>query len=175
MKRYFLLIVIIFIFSFTVSACKRVGIQASNPQIDANKDIPKDTLIKLQRTRCFGTCPAYELIIYNDGKVTFKADYIAGKSKEEKPALIESKISQEKVKEIIREFQKANFFDFSSDEYSHGKCTTITDMPSAMTFIRYNGKEKSVDHYHGCDKAPKALTQLEDRIDELVNTKQWLK
>lgn len=173
MRKYLLPLVVIFV--FTAVACKSFGNQSGNPQIDAGKDIPKDTLIKLQRTRCYGTCHAYELSIYADGKVTFNAIYIAGKSEEKKPGLIEEKISQEKVKEIIGEFQKASFFDFSSDEFSHGKCTTITDMPSAMTFLRYNGKEKSVDHYHGCDKTPKALTQLEDKIDEIVNTKQWLK
>jgi hypothetical protein len=53
----------------------------------------------------------------------------------------------------------------------------VTDMPSANTSIRLNGKAKGVDHYHGCGVKgvlPK-LTALEDRIDAVVGTQKWIK
>ena len=51
-----------------------------------------------------------------------------------------------------------------------------TDHPSAFTSIRINGKSKTINHYLGClePKVPKGLTELENKIDEIVNTAQWL-
>lgn len=43
-------------------------------------------------------------------------------------------------------------------------------MPSAITLLTINGKTKTVRHYH-CDfSAPEQLTELEDIIDEIVNS-----
>ena len=55
-----------------------------------------------------------------------------------------------------------------------------TDNPSAITSIRINGRFKSISHYYGCvdskeNSIPKALTDLETKIDEIVDTKQWIK
>jgi hypothetical protein len=51
-----------------------------------------------------------------------------------------------------------------------------TDNPTAYTSIRINGKSKTIKHYHGCrgPKVPKELTELENNIDKIVNTAQWL-
>ena len=51
---------------------------------------------------------------------------------------------------------------------------TITDAPSVITSIIIDGKTKSIEHYHGDFSAPEALTQLEDKIDEIVNSNQWI-
>jgi hypothetical protein len=50
-----------------------------------------------------------------------------------------------------------------------------TDMPSAFTSLTVDGKTKTVRHYHGDFNAPKELTELEDKIDEIVNSNQWIK
>ena len=50
-----------------------------------------------------------------------------------------------------------------------------TDMPSAFTSLTVDGKTKTVRHYHGDFSAPKELTELEDKIDEIVNSNQWIK
>jgi hypothetical protein len=52
-----------------------------------------------------------------------------------------------------------------------------TDLPSAYTSITIDGRSKRVEHYHGCKGAEilERLTGLENKIDETVNTKQWIK
>jgi hypothetical protein len=49
-------------------------------------------------------------------------------------------------------------------------------MITLFTSIRINGRSKTIKHNHGCrgPKVPKELTELEDKIDEIVNTAQWL-
>jgi hypothetical protein len=53
----------------------------------------------------------------------------------------------------------------------------ITDMPSANTSIRLNGRAKVVAHYYGCgtDGALEKLTALEKKIDDVAGTEKWIK
>jgi len=53
----------------------------------------------------------------------------------------------------------------------------VTDMPSANTSIRLNGKAKSVSHYYGCGEAGALgkLTALERKIDDVAETQKWIK
>ena len=54
-------------------------------------------------------------------------------------------------------------------------------MPSAIISIKIDGKEKTVKHYLGCLKSgdpfelfPFALVNLENKIDEIVETNRWV-
>lgn len=143
--------------------------QTANPQ-----DIPQDLMITLERTVCFGTCPDYKLTITADGAVVFKG----GRFVKKEGATIKSAISNDRLKQLMAEFDRVKFFSLE-DNYSDNRrvCDELwTDNPSAFTSIRINGKSKTINHYHGCrgPKVPKELTELENKIDEIVNTAQWL-
>jgi len=75
------------------------------------------------------------------------------------------------VRQLISEFKKAEYFSF----YTNYKDRHVTDMPSAITYININGVAKSIRHYHGDSNAPRELTELENKIDEIVNSDQWIK
>ena len=137
------------------------------------QDVPSDTVITLIRTECYGTCPAYSLTISADGKVVYKGhEHVKQKGE------VESRISQEKVKELIAAFEKIDYFNLM-DKYFRGKesCPRwYTDMPYAVTSLTLNGKKKSVNHYYGCtgSKVVGQLMALEYKIDAAVNVKQWI-
>jgi hypothetical protein len=138
------------------------------------QNAPQDLMITLERTMCFGTCPDYKLTITADGAVVFEGRRFV---KQEGKA-IKSSISQEKLKELMAEFDRVKFFSLE-DDYTNNRrvCDGLrTDHPSAVTSIRINGKSKTINHYYGCTgpKVPKELTELEGKIDEIVNTAQWL-
>ena len=64
-----------------------------------------DVIITLERTACFGTCPIYKLTISGDGKVVYEGEKfvnVLGTQTDE--------ISQEKVKELVDEFDKIGYF-----------------------------------------------------------------
>ena len=82
----------------------------------------------------------------------------------------ESTISQEEIEQLVAEFEKVDYFSLN-DSYSE---RTITDAPYVITSITIDGKTKSIEHYHGDFSAPETLTQLEDKIDEIVNSNQWV-
>jgi hypothetical protein len=175
------------VFSFTIllyGACNRINTgdvsQSPKPSLP-QETIPSDTLIILERTVCFGTCPAYRLTISADGKVVFE-----GKEFVRVKGIAEDKVSQIQLRQLISEIEKADYFSLK-DQYSSEKdgCkASWTDYSSAITTVKLNGKAKTINHYHGCrdetlDRSPgevypKQLFDLENKIDETVGTKKWL-
>ena len=135
------------------------------------QDIPQDLKITLERTECFGFCPVYKLTITADGAVVFEGRRFV----KQEGAQIKSSVSRERLKQLMAEFDRVNFFSLE-DDYSEIRLSCPTDQPSAITSIRINGKSKTINHYLGClePKVPKGLTELENKIDEIVNTAQWL-
>ncbi|MFY9608700.1 MAG: DUF6438 domain-containing protein [Blastocatellia bacterium] len=147
-----------------------IGIRAS----EAAHQVPQDTLITLERTPCYGTCPSYKLTISADGSVLFE-----GRRFVKKVGTVQSTISQAGLRELIERFEKINYFDLRDryEEAGDGCKDWSTDGPSAISSITTNGKSKSVRHYYGCRGIDvlAELTELEQAIDDAVNAAQWIR
>lgn len=147
-----------------------LGIGASK----AAPQVPQDTLIMLERTPCYGTCPSYKLTISADGAVVF-----VGRRFVRQEGTVQSTISQEGLRELTDRFAKINYFELRDryEEPGDGCKDWSTDGPSAITSITTNGKSKSVRHYYGCQGIDVLadLTRLEQAIDDAVNSAQWIR
>lgn len=171
-KKLFTLILTILLFSI-------VAIEAKAQTLLKNDKIPANLLITFERKGCFGSCPDYKLTINAEGKVEFQ-----GRQYTETKGLAKGEIKKEQVKELLREFDKVDFFSFPDHfTYGEGDCeTVVTDMPSVVVSIRVNKKIKKVFHYLGCFQNtkppfkifPENLYNLENKIDEIVETKRWI-
>ncbi|MGI8883099.1 MAG: DUF6438 domain-containing protein [Pyrinomonadaceae bacterium] len=152
----------------------------------AQKVIPKDTLITLERNPGYWgkvgseSCPFYKLTIFAEGKVKLEVKEYK-EYKEVTNKIIKSKIKKEQVKQIISEFEKIDFYSikstFEDKENIRGECPQYAyDASSAFISIAVNGKTKQVEHYDGCrgTESLSKLTNLENKIDEAVNIKQWV-
>jgi len=157
----------------TISACRSLS---STPSPEP-QDIPPDTIITLERTICFGTCPAYKLTISADGAVVFTGeDYVREKG------TVHGNISKDQLKQLISEFTKSQYFSLRDSYISEedGCPESWTDSPTVTTSIRINGQYKSIVHYLGCQENngesvfPKELKDLEDTIDEIIGTRKWI-
>jgi signal transduction histidine kinase len=124
-------------------------------------------LITLERTPCFGSCPSYKLTIRGDGSVVYQ-----GQSNVAVEGRHEAAISQEKVQELLAEFERVDYYSFKN-EY-HDPFASITDFPTTITSLTLDGRRKTVRHYHGDMSAPGELTALEFKIDEITNSEQWV-
>ena len=140
-----------------------------------NGEIPNDLVISLERTFCGGDCPTYKLTVTADGVVNF-----TGEENTRKIGSSKSKISKDKLKQLVSEFERAEFFKFR-DEYESGEICEqyATDFPSEIISIQINGKNKKVSHNFGCwgEKAKAELTPLVDlgkNIDKITNSKRWV-
>lgn len=131
-------------------------------------------VITLERTACFGSCPVYKVKIFADGKVVYE-----GKKFVKRKGKIQARITKAEVQRLVSEFNNLNYLNLE-DEYNPGgpNCPEgWTDHPSAITSLEWQGKKKTIRHYHGCKGAPvlDQLTALEDKIDEIAKTKRWLR
>jgi Domain of unknown function (DUF6438) len=156
-----------------MSACSSLS---STPSPEP-QDIPPDTIITLERTVCFGTCPAYKLTISADGAVVFTGEeYVREKG------IVHGNISKDQLKQLISEFTKTQYFSLRDSYISkEDGCPELwTDSPTVTTSIRINGQYKSIVHYLGCQENngesvfPKELKDLEDKIDEIIGTRNWI-
>ncbi len=135
--------------------------------------------LKMEKTECLGSCPVYTLTIEPSGKVVFEGKFwtkIKGKA--------EDTLSEEKINNIIAEIDKANFFSLK-DSYTEnsGNCPyPYTDNSTVILFIKLRGNEKTIPHSLGCYETlaptfkifPQQLFNLENKIDEIVETKRWI-
>lgn len=122
----------------------------------------KDLRITLKRTGCYGTCPGYTLTITGDGKVNFE-----GRNYTRVKGSATTTIDQDKLNELIKEFLRVDFFNLQ-DKYS----ANVTDNPTYTVSIQLGGKTKEVENYAA---GPRRLYLLQDRIDQIVNSEQWIK
>jgi len=123
-------------------------------------------VITIERTGCFGTCPVYSAQIHADGTVVY-----VGKDNVKEIGERRFKISQERIQELIKEFQRINYFSLKDRYETDEKGMSVTDQPTTTTSICLDGKKKSVVNYY---YAPRELDALEDKIDSLAGLYKFL-
>jgi len=129
-----------------------------------SQQVSPQVAMTLERTACFGFCPIYKLTVYGNGKVVYE-----GKRFVKVTGTRTTTISQTAARKLIADFQKLNYFKLQ-DSYTGGH----TDAPSAITSLTIGKKQKTVNHYLASPNAPTQLTELENQIDAVVNSKQWI-
>jgi hypothetical protein len=120
--------------------------------------------ITLRRTSCLGACPAYEVQIDGDGRVTFQ---------QESPVRQERhrQISREALANLLEVFRQADYFSLDREYLS-----TVTDWPTCITSISIDGRSMSVRDYAGVSVGmPASVRKVENAIDEAAGTQEWLK
>jgi hypothetical protein len=117
--------------------------------------------ITLNRTACFGACPAYNVVIHGDGSVDFNGKafvMIVGSQ--------HAKISTQAVRDLVSNFKRADYFSLNNQYV-----TPVTDCPSYTTSISFDGVTKSVQDYMGTESGmPEVVGDLEEEIDSTAHT-----
>jgi hypothetical protein len=126
------------------------------------EDELKDLRIVLERPGCAGACvgPDYTLTITGDGKVIFN-----GRGQTKIKGIVSSTLRREEIIELMREIRKADFFNLLDDYI-----VPDVDVPTYKLSIHLGGKNKTVVNRY----APARLWMLEWRIDQIVNSEQWV-
>lgn len=90
------------------------------------------------------------------------------------------KLTQAQMGELLEEFQKTKFLSLK-DIYHYEKegCKKFaTDHSTVTISVSMNQRKNTIRHDRGChdnNKGIQALNKLEARIDEITNSKQWIK
>jgi len=127
---------------------------------------PHEPVATIERTECHGFCPVYKITIYRDGAVAY-----VGTRHVKVVGPAAGRISADQLTALDHLFTTHGYLAL---EASYTK-QTITDMPSVKTSYAPPGQPiKSVDHYRGDRSAPESLTEIENGIDDIVHTDQWI-
>ncbi|RYG16152.1 MAG: hypothetical protein EON96_09280 [Caulobacteraceae bacterium] len=125
----------------------------------------KPISIFLERTGCFGTCPAYVTILRNDGTV-----YFCGRSDVRALGWQTGRIAPEEFNRLVEQFRIADFFSLE-DQYS----AEVTDNPTYLVGINVGGQAKAVLDYVGEEAGmPPTVTRLQNAIDKAAGTERWI-
>ena len=120
-----------------------------------------DVTITLQRLKGGWGGPEYKLTISGDGRVVYD-----GRSNVNTTGTKVYYISQDKFKELVDEFYYIDYFAKKDIYYE-----TADDLPITITSITIGRRIKKVTNYYG---APAELYELEDKIDEVVDSRKWV-
>lgn len=150
--------------------------QPASADIASNATAIAQPTVTLQRSGCFGNCPAYTVTVTPDGHVTF-----AGRAYVQTMAA-ETQIASDSYAAIVAAMRKADFSTLRASYASLGDgCQPwLTDMPGiTITASGIDGKRRSVNFYLGCegalaDAVRPRITQLADAIDHELNTARWI-
>ena len=114
-----------------------------------------DPVIKMTRTQCFGTCPAYTISIYEDRKVMFEGEMFV-----EPIGLHYAELDRTTYKNLVKAFRSADFFSFE-DEYTEN----VSDLPTIYLSFSDQGQTKTITDHVG---APEELKSLERMVGDLI-------
>lgn len=137
----------------------------------AGDHIPADTVISLERTTCFGTCPAYTIEVTANGVVNYEGKmYVGVKGKQT------AKVGPETVVNLLREFNALGFISLAPGVETECKAWA-TDNPMVIVTLQTNGRSRTVKNDHGCHGNPvlDSIKKLEDQIDTALDSKRWIK
>lgn len=154
---------------FSLSLITNPELNSRNTPGYQSDSIQADTLVHMERTVCFGTCPSYSLSIESNGNVTFN-----GKQFVEHTGMATGEMSRENLDQLIQKIEYSHFMTMPTDPECESR---FTDMPSVLLTIQMDGERNSLTHYHGCKgfEYEEELYQLEEAIDSLAATEKWIK
>jgi ankyrin repeat protein len=133
-------------------------------------DVPRDAIIRLQRTSCLGYCPIYTVTIDARGTVTYDGErlvrVVGRRTAQIDPSAVATLLARA---ERIRFFQMRDAY--REIENPDGTRESPSDQPTKIVTITVNGRTKRVEDYVG---APDAIDEFEREIDEAAGTKRWV-
>ncbi len=120
--------------------------------------------ITLTRSGCFGSCPAYAVTVNNDGVAFEGRSYVvvAGKHM--------GKVDVGGLQKLAKKFIAVDFYSMEGSYVA-----SVTDNPTYTLSITIDGNTKNVQDYVGeWEGMPAVITELEDEVDVLARTHQWI-
>ena len=156
--------------SLFLGACAQTGKKSANKGTSSTAEVPAKTgkeegiikgqpaitMLRMDRTACFGKCPTYYVEVKSDGNAGFHGIRFTAHD-----GVWEKKLSPAACQQLLRKFEVARV-DTCADKYE----VLVTDLPSVNYVFRYaDGSAKNIqDASYG----PYFLKMLAQEVDALV-------
>lgn len=127
--------------------------------------------ISLSESECLGSCPAYTMELYSDGRYVWN-----GRVHVSVVGIQRGRLNVEAYRQASRLISLARIDRFR-DEYVNSACeTVVSDFPTVVITVRDGSKVKSITHYRGCEGFPRRdeLLRLEDELEKAMHIKYFV-
>ena len=121
------------------------------------------TEVTLERTRCYGRCPSYQVVLRSDGAVTYIGKAYVARLGTHRGTV--DKYYFDRLAELLR---SQGYFELK-DNYSH----SVSDQATVITSVVVGERRKTVRNY--ADAGPIKLWGIEMAIEALVAQVKWEK
>ncbi|MFK7970556.1 MAG: DUF6438 domain-containing protein [Bacteroidia bacterium] len=118
--------------------------------------IPDNFQLSLERTMCFGRCPAYTLQVDDEGAIEYKAVRFAPE-----PKHVRSRLNTSQLRKLVYTLKQANMFQYE-DSYDN---PNVSDLPAVKLACTL---EKGTKDIYLRMNTPAKLDSLVMNIEELV-------
>ena len=135
------------------------------PQRPEPPSAREDLLVRLERTSCFGACPSYVIKVNTDGLVKY-----IGRACVRNHGSATRTLSARELEDLHVAIDRA---DLNSLPDPCCSCQ-VDDSSSAILGVRRAGKWTQITDVDGCDPPTRQLRELEDAIDRIVRSEQWV-
>jgi hypothetical protein len=140
------------------------------------KPTVSDDFISVERTHCYGSCPAYTVELHTSGKARYSGTGIPSYSKDAKPPAVKTKEYSVNPAEVRKLFDEAKRIKLTEMKEKYrcvknrdGQLMTMTDFPTTYVRVVEAGKEKKIEVYLG---GPEELWSFIDHIEKVAGVKQ---
>lgn len=137
--------------------------QPSNP-IDLNEtETEADIVAAMVKTPCFGSCPAFEALVYSNGKITWRGDrnvVMIGH--------FQARVNEQWIAELMAAAEQYGVFAMQNHYPADGHI--LEDVPHTLLVLRKGKETKRIDNQAD---APLDLQRFEKHFMEKLNGCQW--
>jgi hypothetical protein len=139
------------------------------PRADID-ELAADEIIRMSRSGCGWACPSYRLSFFRDGTIIFDGRAHTAVNGEQR-----SRISDAAVAALLRDLQQQlppMAKRYTPDSRDCGQM--FTDQATTQLSARLQQGVITSERYGGCPAAPKALAELEKKVDVVAGSDLWV-
>jgi hypothetical protein len=127
---------------------------------------PGEKFIGISGGACNGTCPVYELYLFDDGRVVFR-----GRKDTTKTGTWKKQVAPEVYAELLAMFIKTKVLD---EEIKRRTCLKGRSMLTVLRSISDAGDVRTVSLNSGCEGHADLVKQIEGRFIDSTGVAGWL-
>jgi hypothetical protein len=160
-------------------ACNQSGVKTDVQQGTLTLPSAPDSIV-LERSMCYGTCPAYRLRLSDAGVIQFESRNPGDEGRTATDTVLAATLPS-----LVARARSIGFFELPGDIASDSVLchNRATDHPTAIVTVFTSSESKRVEDYHGCFEtvehdvlSPIArLRSFENEIDSVLRSSRWVR
>jgi hypothetical protein len=129
--------------------------------------------ISIERTACYGPCPVYRFTLYSDGRYVWE-----GRAHVAILGTVRGSMGARTYATAMQLLGDARYLEFKDSYGSDSECQVwATDSATIEIVVKDASGPKTISHYGGCQgfARQEVLTQLEDNMDKVLRTREFIR